>query len=60
MEKERKTITIRLSKEEYDWLIQESERDERSKSFIIKRALKEYRAKLERQGTPPHPSLHPQ
>jgi predicted transcriptional regulator len=42
-----KSISIKLPEDIYQWLIEESERDDRTKSAIMLRALREYRAKRE-------------
>jgi len=42
-----KAISVKLPNELHEWLIQEAERDERSKSGVIARAVREYRAKRE-------------
>ena len=42
-----KSISIKLPDDIHQWLVEESERDERTKSAIILRALREYREKRE-------------
>lgn len=53
MEKKTKSISVKLSDDLYEWLIQEAELDERTKSAIMIRALREYKAKRESHSCAP-------